>query len=50
MHVCAVKLILQWFLSGVYPAVDDQVTAGSERPGTELTDIVSLISQTQRII
>lgn len=40
----ATHLTLQRFLSGVYPAVDDQVTAGSERPGTELTDIVSLIT------
>lgn len=40
----ATHFTLQRFLSGVYPAVDDQVTAGSKRPSTELTDIVSLIT------
>lgn len=40
----ATHFTLQRLLSGVYPAVDDQVTAGSKRPSTELTDIVSLIT------
>lgn len=37
-------LTLQGFLSCVDAPVDDQVTAGAERSGTELTDVVSGIT------
>lgn len=33
-------LTLQGFLSSVDAPVDDEVAAGAERPGTELTDVV----------